>query len=392
MSIPLLLRVFINERLTAAADEIFQVFEATIAKYEEDVCNSKQEIERLKSLLQEFVSNQKTDSQSSICKEESTPEQEQSVGISQRDPEPRHIKEKEHELLASWQQEEGQAQEYKEADDLHLSHSSVWEKNEQEYITLTLQPHTENSESVEQFQELEETKGEEFMLPLMSTLSAQPQIHNETIQGVSEGERSAASFSSNQTQTELNQSCLITSGKSTDVAHLNSFAPDCHCYLCDKLFSSNQHLISHAFHMHSKDAGVLCVVCGNTLESTESLIVHLKSHKGSKCCHVCGKHCNSATAMAEHMTRHTGVKLHHCHVCGKGCSQKGDLKIHMRIHTGEKPFSCSYCCKRFTHSGHLRKHLRSHTGERPHWCEVCGRGFLQSVHLKYHLGTHTQKY
>ncbi|TKS85813.1 Zinc finger protein 333 [Collichthys lucidus] len=174
------------------------------------------------------------------------------------------------------------------------------------------------------------------------------------------------------------------------VSGQQTVAPDYRCHLCDK-FSSDHHLINHASRLHSKEADVLCAVCGQTLESTESLNTHLKSHKRSKCCHVCGKHFNSTTALAEHMAKHAGVKLHRCHVCGKECSRKGDLKIHMRIHTGEKPFCCSYCLKSFTHSGHLKKHMRSHTGERPHQCEVCGRGFLQSTHLKYHLGTHAQK-
>lgn len=60
MSTPLLLRAFVNERLTAAVEEIFQVFERTITQYEEDASSSKQEIERLGGLLQEFVSNHKT--------------------------------------------------------------------------------------------------------------------------------------------------------------------------------------------------------------------------------------------------------------------------------------------------------------------------------------------
>ena len=60
MSNPLLLRAFVNERLTAAAEEIFQVFERTIEKYEEEAFSSKQEIERLRGLLLEFVSNNKT--------------------------------------------------------------------------------------------------------------------------------------------------------------------------------------------------------------------------------------------------------------------------------------------------------------------------------------------
>lgn len=269
---------------------------------------------------------------------------------------------------------------------MDLPQSSVWEKNQQGDTKPPLQNQTQNSESEEASQELQETKTVHFILPLAST--SQTLTEHEKVQDGRENERPAASFA-NQTQTDQSQSAFIIS---TEFSHLNSVAPDYRCHLCDKSFSSNHHLINHAFRIHSKEADVLCAVCGKTFESTESLNVHLRSHKGSKCCHVCGKHCNGTTALTEHMASHAGVKLHRCHVCGRECSRKGDLKIHMRIHTGEKPFCCSYCRKSFTHSGHLRKHMRSHTGERPHRCDVCGRGFLQSTHLKYHLRTHAQKY
>ncbi|KAM7385382.1 hypothetical protein PAMP_001469 [Pampus punctatissimus] len=384
MSTPLLLRAFVNERLTAAAEEIFDVFERTIVKYEEEASSSQQEIERLRGLLLDLVSNKKTDfSQSSVCKEESAPEQhrseqESSLSISQMEPETRHIKVEDQDLWAN-QQQEDQVQECKDADVLYLPHCSAWGQNEQEDTKPSLQRQTQVSESGEQFQELEETEDDaHFMFPL----SSQPHIQNESVQV----ERESLTIS-NHTQTEQSQSCVIS-----DLSRLNSVTPDYHCHLCDKSFSSNHHLINHAFHMHSKDAGVLCAVCGKTLDSTESLNVHLKSHKGSKSCHVCGKHCSSMTILTEHMASHAGLKLHRCHVCGKECSRKGDLKIHMRIHTGEKPFCCSHCFKSFTHSGHLRKHMRSHTGERPHQCDTCGRGFLQSAHLKYHLRTHAKKY
>lgn len=383
MSPPLLLRAFVNERLTAAAEEIFQVFEKTIAKYEEEASSSKQEIERLRGLLLDFMSNQKTGA-SPVCKDETSPELSLCV---HQDPD-RHIKEEDHELWADQQQEEEQqVGEFNNADVLYPPHSSVWEENEQEDTKPSLQPQMQNSEHEEEFQEVQETKAVHFISPLGSTISTQTLIPSESVQDGRESDRPATSFTLDQTQTS--QTSFSTS---TELSHLNSVAPDYHCYLCDKSFSSSHHLINHAFRVHSKDEGVLCAVCGKTFESTESLNVHLQSHKSSKCCHMCGKHCNSTTALTEHMASHAGVKLHRCHVCGKECSRKGDLKIHMRIHTGEKPFCCSFCCKSFTHSGHLRKHMRSHTGERPHRCDVCGRGFLQSAHLKYHLGTHTQKY
>uniref|UniRef100_A0A3B4EV82 C2H2-type domain-containing protein n=1 Tax=Pundamilia nyererei TaxID=303518 RepID=A0A3B4EV82_9CICH len=183
----------------------------------------------------------------------------------------------------------------------------------------SLQPEVQNCERDEEFLEEQETRTVQFILPLTLTSSSQTLAQSESVQDGRESERPAASFSSEQTQAPFS-----TFRESTELPHFNSAAPDCHCHLCNKSFSSSHHLINHAFHVHA------------------------------------------------------GVKLHRCHVCGKECSRKGDLKIHMRIHTGEKPFCCSFCCKSFTHSGHLRKHMRSHTGERPHLCGICGRGFLQS--------------
>lgn len=46
-----MLRVLINQRLTAAAEEIFGVFGRTIAEYEEEISRSKLEIDRQRRLL-----------------------------------------------------------------------------------------------------------------------------------------------------------------------------------------------------------------------------------------------------------------------------------------------------------------------------------------------------
>lgn len=46
-----LLRMFLNQRLTAAAEEIFGAVEKTIAEYQEEVCRSKEENGRLQRQL-----------------------------------------------------------------------------------------------------------------------------------------------------------------------------------------------------------------------------------------------------------------------------------------------------------------------------------------------------
>uniref|UniRef100_A0A087Y4J0 C2H2-type domain-containing protein n=1 Tax=Poecilia formosa TaxID=48698 RepID=A0A087Y4J0_POEFO len=332
---PLLLRAFVNERLTAVLGEILEVFEGAIAKYEEEASNSKQEIDRLQALLLELQS-QRTDVPQT---QDQTPHESRLREGTQWIPDLHHIKEEDHDELWAADQDE-RHQPGVDEDALNLPQASVGEELEQEDAKPPRHRWTQNSEP-DEFQEPQEVK------------PAEP--------------------------------------RDSDSSHLNSPGADYRCSLCGDCFPSSHLLMNHAFQAHSRDVGVLCAVCGGTFESAESLEVHRRSHENSKCCPLCGKLFRSTTSLKEHMAGHAGLKLHRCHVCGKECRRKGDLKIHMRIHTGEKPFCCSLCCKSFTHSGHLKKHMRSHTGERPYRCDVCGRGFLQSGHLKSHLGTHAQK-
>lgn len=50
-----LLRLLVNERLTAAAEEIFGLVEKTIAEYHREVVRSKREIIHLKKQLQQLT-------------------------------------------------------------------------------------------------------------------------------------------------------------------------------------------------------------------------------------------------------------------------------------------------------------------------------------------------
>lgn len=51
MSETQLLRVLVNERLAAAADEIFGLVEKTIEEYQDEIVNSKREITQLRQQL-----------------------------------------------------------------------------------------------------------------------------------------------------------------------------------------------------------------------------------------------------------------------------------------------------------------------------------------------------
>ncbi|KAK6291746.1 hypothetical protein J4Q44_G00375310 [Coregonus suidteri] len=104
-----LLRVFLNERLTAAAVEIFGAVEKTVVEYQE-------ENDRLRRMLRITPEIQlcKIDSLQrslSVSEEEVSPEQqhcdqEWSPSLGQEDPEPTQIKEEQEELRASQEEEQ----------------------------------------------------------------------------------------------------------------------------------------------------------------------------------------------------------------------------------------------------------------------------------------------
>ncbi|XP_035851671.1 uncharacterized protein LOC116040300 [Sander lucioperca] len=127
-----MLRALVKQRLTAAAEEIFGLFERTIVEYEEELCRSKEENKRQRELLDSVFNPQlrlhRADvEQLLVVKEEVPPEQQEgSSSVDQEEPEPPpHIKE---ELWSS--QEREQLQGLEEADITKFPFTLVHVKSE----------------------------------------------------------------------------------------------------------------------------------------------------------------------------------------------------------------------------------------------------------------------
>lgn len=105
----------------------------------------------------------------------------------------------------------------------------------------------------------------------------------------------------------------------------------------------------------------------------------------SYCCSFCGKEFRRSAHLATHTQIHTGETMYVCELCGKEFRHGNSLTAHMRIHSEDRPHRCRICGKEFRHVGNLNVHTRIHTGEKPYTCTVCGKKFSRNNVMTKHM-------
>ncbi|KAI4793911.1 hypothetical protein KUCAC02_032404 [Chaenocephalus aceratus] len=330
-----------KQRVTAANEEIFALFEQTIAELEEELSLSNEENERLQKLLDAVLQPQlrkhRADVQQLVVvKEEPPPDQQEgSTSLDQEDPEPPpHIKQ---------EQEGEQLQELEEADITKSTFTPDPVKSEDdEEKPQSSQPHQRQTDHMETEAGGEDCGGPEPARNSDPKSSLQPKTEDHT--GDSSEDTEDSSEPDAEDSADWKETREPASGSSS-LKHRQESVSDPRRSAGEKPLS--------------------CSVCQKAFSHSG----HLKTH----------------------MRVHTGEKAFKCSVCKKAFSQSGHLKTHMRVHTGEKPFKCSVCKKAFLQSGYLKKHMRVHTGERSLSCSVCKKAFSQSGYLKKHMRVHTRE-
>ncbi|XP_077419620.1 uncharacterized protein LOC144050339 [Vanacampus margaritifer] len=305
-----MLKALLNQRLSAAVDEIFGLLARTIAEYEEELCRTKEENERQRQLLDAVFRPQAETLAADVNEEDLLPEQQEwSSKVDHQDPEVVYVKEEE-----------------EEADITELPSTCVSFKSEDDDDDGDGQPSNLLCHQSEQSR---------WMQPPSSSSSQHVTTESDgDHRGESQTDSLLAPLSDEDNRTSHSKG---DTSWHTNNMHFN-------CSQCDKTFGSKY-----------------------------TLSRHMKSHAVCKeywKCSQCGRTLGDRRNLRRHMMVHTGEKPFMCSVCGKRFSQKANLITHTRTHTGEKPFSCSVCSKRFGDRSALIQHKKTHNGGKRFACVV----------------------
>ncbi|KAM6945098.1 uncharacterized protein PEZ65_002788 [Lycodopsis pacificus] len=302
------LRKFVVERLTAAAEEIFVVFEKTIVEYEEEIDRQR----RLLDNVWKPASLEKEFPQPNICKEEEVlPDQqlciqERNSSLDQEDPDPPQIKEEQEEPCTS---QEGEQLELK-----------------QETETFMLTPTYENSDHGE---------AQSLYLNPDDTLNA---AEKESVVNI------------------INQSVVSEPNCYMQILQRNS-------HIAHPEGGKHGDKIRNNCNKHTVKKSLKCDTCGKAFNCMSKLQRHQGVHTGEKpyYCSICGKRFKQASVLHTHVRVHTAEKPYTCKTCGKGFRWTNCLTLHMRTHSGQKPYTCKTCGRDFRSSSNLKDHMKTHT-------------------------------
>ena len=128
------------------------------------------------------------------------------------------------------------------------------------------------------------------------------------------------------------------------------------CDICGKLFNDKTTLESHKLTHEFRQS--LCMVCGASFKSGQSLIRHMDVvHGEGYKCPDCGKKFTVKARLQLHIkTEHLGEKVH-CPKCNKSFRMKSEVKKHLlTVHDQVKPWYCDHCPFRCARYGNLNIH------------------------------------
>ncbi|XP_061783586.1 uncharacterized protein [Nerophis lumbriciformis] len=331
-----MLKELVKERLMVAADEIFALFETTMASYEEELSRTREEKEQHRQQLEAFsqirMMLQAGDIQLLAHRGE-RPLQPQ------MEPQPPYIKEEEEEL---WITQGGECLLGSgEADPAELPQTVVSVKTE-DSPPASSQLHHKGAEPPS---------------------SSSTQHMTTEADGGSQADNLLAPLSDWEDTTSQDKDWDNTHKPNWDErSNKMTGKKKIVCSICNKRVTRIRDLHRHQ-KTHTAAERFSCSVCGKSYCYKSIFTRHMQTHTVGKTfsCSVCFRAFSLESAMVAHVAKHTGNTAYECSVCSQGFLYGSDLIQHMEIHKGDKPFPCPVCGKRFFRNSVLSSHMRTHT-------------------------------
>ncbi|KAM3596330.1 uncharacterized protein V6R79_012651 [Siganus canaliculatus] len=275
-----MLRLLINQRLTAAAEEIFGVFGRTIAEYEEEICRSKLEIDRQRRLLDLSRTPQ-------VCVQLDGSETglDWSAGLD-----------------LDQDQDEDQAE--------HCHIKQEQEEEQEKWSPPPAPPLTEHSS----------------VSSSLSGVSTDKRDHDHVTSSPSERTRK------HRTLEDLEAPQLPgTSLQEEDLAEASDPASGDGSVDLEPLPPASEAVDQY-----------ICSACGRAFSQRNHWAKHVQVHRGpqdkdrSFTCDICGKRLTRFDGYQKHLRVHTGEKPYCCSECGRRFSDNSNYKRHVRTHRDQR--------------------------------------------------------
>lgn len=286
------LKMFVNERLTAAAEEIFGVFEKTLFVYKEEIVRQRR---LLVAVLKPEIKLQKTDlplprnEDEGVLFDQNQCDQESSTYLDQADLEP-PIKEEDNKNSITFEEDQVVLQQDTDTPKL----SPVCEASNSSDDDIILLDSDQNQSAA--LQEPQSSHSDEW--------------------------KQSESDTRNFSESHLNR-----------YHHFGAEERQHMCCICGKNFKIKAKLKLH-MRVHTGEKLFRCMYCKKEFAFNSSLSRHLRVHTGEKPyeCSFCGKRFNVSTTLKVHYRVHTGEKPYKCKFCDKAFTTCSNLKKHMSLH------------------------------------------------------------
>ncbi|XP_068998401.1 zinc finger protein 2-like [Embiotoca jacksoni] len=360
------LRELINDRLTAAAEEIFGIFAETIVQYEEEIDRQRRLLDitwkpEIK-LHRTDVPQQHVFWEEEVLSDQQLWNQERNSSLDEEEPELPQIKDEQEELCISL---DGEQLVLKQETEAFMVTPTDEESDRGDRLLSRSSP---VAESRGRRGSRRENSG--------SARKAKPKPKKRRLRNRNQ-------------RTQRNRNKGDDSPASESHGDADARNNSLKCTVCGRVFKYMSDVKRH-LKIHTGERPFPCNTCGRRFFMKQHLKAHIRTHTGERpyTCKICDKSFGQSSALSVHTRTHTGERPYACDTCGKRFFLQQHLNAHTRTHTGERPFSCKICSKSFSQLSVLSNHMGTHTGERPYTCNTCGKRYYRPSLLKSHMRTH----